>query len=237
MSPLNAIKHLVKDVGDPWFWYWSRRSMEQILTSVERPDGRTILRICDEYRGSGWYGKLHHLQLRSEFTRLVDWAARFSPKVTVEIGSFCGATLLGWARVTQGMVVSVDLPGGFADQRQKLFRMLNHPGVRPEIFTVLADSQLPSTRAQVEALLAGRQVDLLFIDGAHEYAAVRKDFDLWSPLVRSGGVVIFHDILEMRGSTYGVHLLWSELKRDFQTEEIVEDRNQNGFGIGILHVP
>jgi hypothetical protein len=35
-------------------------------------------------------------------------------------------------------------------------------------------------------------VDLLVIDGDHERSACRADWDLWSPHVRSGGVVAFH---------------------------------------------
>ncbi len=36
-------------------------------------------------------------------------------------------------------------------------------------------------------------VDLVFIDGDHSEAACRLDWELWSPHVAAGGVVIFHD--------------------------------------------
>jgi predicted O-methyltransferase YrrM len=36
-------------------------------------------------------------------------------------------------------------------------------------------------------------VDLIFIDGDHSQAACRLDWELWSPHVAAGGVVIFHD--------------------------------------------
>jgi predicted O-methyltransferase YrrM len=36
-------------------------------------------------------------------------------------------------------------------------------------------------------------VDLVFIDGDHSEAACRLDWELWSPHVAPGGVVIFHD--------------------------------------------
>jgi methyltransferase family protein len=36
-------------------------------------------------------------------------------------------------------------------------------------------------------------IRLLFIDGNHEYHAVRQDFEDWSPFVELGGYVLFHD--------------------------------------------
>jgi hypothetical protein len=34
----------------------------------------------------------------------------------------------------------------------------------------------------------------LFIDGDHTYEGVRRDFEMYSPLVRKGGIIAFHDI-------------------------------------------
>ncbi len=51
-------------------------------------------------------------------------------------------------------------------------------------------------------------IDLLFIDGAHEYEAVKKDFDLWFPKLKTGGVIAFHDSV---GKGWpGVHQLMEE---------------------------
>jgi predicted O-methyltransferase YrrM len=45
----------------------------------------------------------------------------------------------------------------------------------------------------VPPCLEGAAVDLLFIDGDHRYAAVRSDIQLFTPLVRRGGVICGHD--------------------------------------------
>lgn len=37
-------------------------------------------------------------------------------------------------------------------------------------------------------------IDFLFIDGNHAYEAVRKDFEDWSPKVKPGGYIAFHDV-------------------------------------------
>jgi predicted O-methyltransferase YrrM len=38
-----------------------------------------------------------------------------------------------------------------------------------------------------------KPIDLLFIDGDHSYEGVKKDWDLYSPMLKKGSVVIFHD--------------------------------------------
>lgn len=47
--------------------------------------------------------------------------------------------------------------------------------------------------ADVARSWTGGEVDLVFVDGDHLEPGVRLDWDLWSPLVREGGHVLFHD--------------------------------------------
>ena len=49
-----------------------------------------------------------------------------------------------------------------------------------------------------EEVAAGwsQPVDLVFIDGDHSEGGCRLDWQLWSPFVASGGVVVFHDARE-----------------------------------------
>jgi predicted O-methyltransferase YrrM len=37
-------------------------------------------------------------------------------------------------------------------------------------------------------------IDFLFIDGNHDYNAVLKDYEQWSPLIKKGGYIAFHDV-------------------------------------------
>jgi predicted O-methyltransferase YrrM len=43
--------------------------------------------------------------------------------------------------------------------------------------------------------LKDNKVDFLFIDADHSYEGVKKDFEMYSPLVRKGGIIAFHDII------------------------------------------
>lgn len=38
-------------------------------------------------------------------------------------------------------------------------------------------------------------INLLFIDGNHDYEAVLQDYEQWSPLVKPGGMIAFHDVV------------------------------------------
>jgi hypothetical protein len=38
-----------------------------------------------------------------------------------------------------------------------------------------------------------KQIDLLWIDGNHQYGAVKQDYDQWEPFLKIGGIIAFHD--------------------------------------------
>ena len=86
------------------------------------------------------------------------------------------------------------------------------------------------------------KVDFLFIDADHSYEGVKKDFEIYSPLVRKGGIIAFHDIIPdyyaKRGikPSSGVYKFWNEIKGKYEHLEIIKDRNQDGFGIGVLFI-
>jgi len=91
--------------------------------------------------------------------------------------------------------------------------------------------------------LRDNKVDFLFIDADHSYEGVKKDFEMYSPLVRKGGIIAFHDIIPDYYTRYGiktsssageVYKFWNEIKGKYEHLEIIKDRNQDGYGIGVL---
>lgn len=65
--------------------------------------------------------------------------------------------------------------------------------------------------------LPAEPVDLLFVDADHRYEGVRADHERWSPCVRPGGHLLFHDAVDTGGwgTTYpGVQRLVREVERD-----------------------
>lgn len=234
---MQNLKELVKDIFDPIFWILSKRELSRLLISFEGRDGQTIFDILKAYKGCGWYKRLWSLQVDSEFIELINRLSKMESEITIEIGTYLGGTLIGWSRITKTLLISVDIPQGYNQKRQKLYKSLSYPTLNPEIITLQEDSQVISTVDKVRQILQDRKVDILFIDGDHQYNGVKKDFELWSPLVRSGGVIVFHDIIKCDVNNYGVHLLWEELKSIYKTEEIVADYTRQAFGIGLLFIP
>jgi cephalosporin hydroxylase len=149
--------------------------------------------------------------------------------------------LLGAALKTVKLKISVDL---FV-RNTRLLQAFGRPACQ-QLF-VNGSSYDPQTVQTVQGLLGHRTVDVLFIDGDHSYDGAKADFDLYSPLVRSGGLIAFHDIVPDHKTRYGrdtgrwageVPRLWQDVKRGYaQTWEFVENQDQDGLGIGVLQVP
>lgn len=53
---------------------------------------------------------------------------------------------------------------------------------------------LPFKSQEARKKFDSDKIDLLFVDGNHEYDSVKDDYNLWSPLISSGGYIILHDV-------------------------------------------
>ena len=87
----------------------------------------------------------------------------------------------------------------------------------------------------VKKKLPADGLDLLFIDGDHTYDGVRRDYEMYSPLVKPGGVIVFHDICT-HAAELNCHVdqFWNELKQDRAHLEFVENPAQGMYGIGVI---
>ncbi|MFD1881902.1 class I SAM-dependent methyltransferase [Paracoccus pacificus] len=72
-------------------------------------------------------------------------------------------------------------------------------------------------------------IDLLHIDGAHDYASVRQDFESWLPKMAPDGVIAFHDTV-VRKDDFGVWQLWEEIEKDYPGRTF-NFTHSNGLGI------
>ena len=103
------------------------------------------------------------------------------------------------------------------------------------------DSQKQETVDEVKKILDGKLLDFLFIDGDHSLVGVTKDWENYSPLVREGGIIAFHDVLSLIQTTelIEVKLLFDELSKTHKTLIINEapktdEKLAFSSGMGIL---
>jgi len=182
------------------------------------------------------------LQVPTELTALGEILAERRPGRALEIGTAHGGTLFLLTRLAspRATIVSVDLPGGmfgggYSARRKWFYQRFARRSQR--LHLLQGDSHSMETFGFVNAALAGQPLDYLFIDGDHRYDGVKRDFEMYGPLVRKGGLIAFHDIVEGPPEAVGgVPQFWREIKPQYRYREIINDPLQGGYGIGILSV-
>lgn len=179
-------------------------------------------------------------QFREELTLLASEVERLQPKVILEIGTANGGTLFMSSRLADenALIISIDLPGGdfgggYPDWKVPVYKSFAKKTQQLDL--IRADSHSLETFNRIEAILAGRKVDYLFIDGDHTYSGAKQDFEMYKQLVGNKGVVAFHDIVVHKNSRCDVYKLWQEIKEQYRHREFVNDWDQNKFGIGVIY--
>ncbi|MDH5202921.1 MAG: class I SAM-dependent methyltransferase, partial [Nitrospirota bacterium] len=155
-------------------------------------NARKIARFAIEKKGA--------TQKINELSPLLSLLKKRRLRTIVEIGTAQGGTLYAWCKISQpdALIASIDLPGGpfgggYALNDIKKFRKYKRKNQKLYFFR--KDSHKQTTKKKLMEILRGRKIDFLFIDGDHRYTGVKKDFHLYSPLVKPGGLIAFHDIL------------------------------------------
>jgi predicted O-methyltransferase YrrM len=182
------------------------------------------------------------MQLEEEFVPVLEMVAAIKPRRVVEIGTCHGGSLFSWAQAAaaDARLVSIDLPhgaggGGYTPEYGRRFAQFCAPD--QDLTCILADSAADSTLQHTREALGGELIDFLFIDGDHSYEGAKGDFERYGPMVRPGGLVMFHDVQHQAENpeVLGVQRLWAELRERHETAEFVGSQGVS-LGIGVLTV-
>jgi predicted O-methyltransferase YrrM len=177
-----------------------------------------------EMQGSGWLG------LETLAYQLV---IRERPKVIVELGTYVGLSALAMGAALRdlgegGQLFAVDSwegdphAGFYGDElRIKFIDRRDSLGLGSTI--VPLKMYFDEARDKVTT-----PIDLLHIDGLHTFEAVTHDYETFGPLVRPGGLILFHDVAthfeEMR-------VFWSKFQKGRETYTVLYSH-----GLGIVRV-
>jgi predicted O-methyltransferase YrrM len=181
----------------------------------------------------------------TELSPLISLLKRRKLRTLVEIGTAKGGTLYAWCKIAEpdATIVSIDLPGGpfgggYTLKEKKTIRRYKRK--YQKIYFLRKDSSKKTTIHALKTALRGSPVDFLFIDGDHRYTGVKKDFILYSPMVKENGLIVVHDILHHpKVPQCRVDRLWGILKKSYRFREITDPEDDRGWGqwagIGVLH--
>jgi len=181
-------------------------------------------------------------QVKYEITKLLEIVKDLKPKIILEIGTAAGGTLYLFTNIAdpEATIISVDLlggsfGGGYPEWKIPLYQSFAKG--KQKIKLLRADSHNPKTLELVKTVIDHRMIDFLFIDGDHTYEGVKRDFNMYSSLVKEGGIIALHDIVEHSPETgCQVNMFWNEIKYDYEYLEFIEDINQKWAGIGVIYV-
>jgi predicted O-methyltransferase YrrM len=199
------------------------------------------------------------LQYPGEFAALLDLYRTLEPRTVLDIGSLFGGTLWHWLRLAPqaALILNIDTLVSIQDPRcapQKAghdglwAKWASGFGVTLKTFggysndpAILAKVRVALTeRSRVDCSRRGSDnmqpcLDFLFLDGDHSYQAVKFDYIHYGSLVRPGGLIALHDILDR--PTSQVARLWREIVQSgAKTREFIESPEQPEMGIGVVFV-
>ncbi len=244
MSLYRTVNRVTNSLAKRLFW---RRHLTEAMQELERrrnelPTTEMMLALPLLFRGKGYYQSLELKQNMTELLSLVNLLKEQKLERVCEIGTLRGGTLFIWCQLASptASIYSIDLPGGefgggYHEKSIPFFQSFRKP--RQTLECLRGNSHSSEIKNNFSASLNGRKLDFLFIDGDHSYAGVRQDYLDYSPFVKKGGLIAFHDIVRRDGSSdIEVWKFWQELKQqDISAVEFIENaEGRRKIGIGVV---
>jgi len=125
------------------------------------------------------------------------------PEFVLEIGTgqaqSARTILIALEENKKGKLISIDL-------RDRSARIPEN--LREYFIPIIGDSHNTEVFKDVSERFK-QPFDLLLIDGDHSYEGVKKDFEMYVPLVKERGLILMHDICNVNE---GVKDFWREIK-------------------------
>ena len=169
------------------------------------------------------------------FLELIRLHNQTLPKI-IEIGSYAGGTAAMMAEYAD-FVISVDINRPLMGGENIIY--ITGSSHDPDILHEVKSEIFMKSAIFTDDDEPGVMADVLFIDGDHSLEGVKKDFEIFKELVRPGGMVAFHDIVDTphhREQGCLVGEFWNSIKANYKYQELITAPEHWG-GIGVLFMP
>lgn len=182
-------------------------------------------------------------QIEWEIDELTRIYKELKPMKVLEIGAQNGGSLYRWLVNAQpgATVIAIDQ---WKKSEMKIDPVPRWRAMVPEgidFYPIIGDSHSWNTYNEVMDIIGPSfKIDFLFIDGDHTYEGAKRDWEMYSSLVKPGGIVAFHDLITPDFSPHiGVPELWREIQRQgYVTKELFArpKGKQPWGGIGVVYL-
>jgi predicted O-methyltransferase YrrM len=181
-------------------------------------------KICFNFRIWPWNG---HRRFAYDLVSFI------KPSRFVELGTYWGTSFFAFCQAikdfnlqTEGIAVDTwEGDGHTGPYDPEAFETFSR--IQKEIFGKLNIRLLKMTFQNALPLVKDKSVDLLHIDGCHDYEAVKQDYETWLPKLNQNGIVLFHDVAD--SVNYESVRFWKEISKDLPHMKF-----QHSWGLGIL---
>ena len=203
---------------------------------VDSRDGGNIRGIVVEL-----IGELEHIRMAAHnqihsvdaITELATIVRGMAPRRVLIIDSSNDTVLHIMLRVLDGHTKVIHIPSHSYTGKVPVSPTSRVGGITP----IYKDSRSRHTINRVRATLDGRRLDVLFIDGRHSNAKLSSDFNTYSQMVRSGGMVAIYGVTSNHDS-------WDTLGAQYERDVIPGAESTvldpmvpcTAHGIGIVHM-
>lgn len=213
-EPPKSFRHINQDISFMDLPDKTKSMVKSIMTN----DCVRFGAIPDQ--GSKWFSAT---QKKTEILDFLDIVKNINPEIIVETGLNQGGTHVLFKDLAK-KVISIEHMWFYINLTidfLRKFDMINGS------YFVWGDSTKEKTKDSLSTLLDGKTIDMLFIDASHRKDDVKKDYELYSPFVKKGGIIAFHD--------YSVLSSVKEFVDNFASFKVIESSGDKAkYGIAYL---
>ncbi len=193
------------------------------------------------YKKSKYLVAIKLYQKKDEIIEFLKIFTKIKPKLILEIGTYDGGTLFFLSKFAHpdATIITIDLPiirqgAGYSPAKIPFYKAFKSKNQK--IHFIRENSHTIAAITKVQKILKRKKIDVLFIDGDHTYKGVKKDYENFSPFVRKGGLIAFHDIVEHPNELKcEVDRFWNEIKENCEYREFISEKGKKWAGIGLIY--